>query len=462
MIKCKRLQHHPDSVYSWVVSICASMCQALNLGFSVSYGVLLPELMKQFSEEDRQKTVWVGSLAIALTFFLGPLGSVLCERIGCRFTAIAGCLICVLSLLLTSYSSSLQWMFVTYSFLYGLGSSLMFSSYFLVTAKNFRRWQSLAVGIVSVGGSIGVLIMGPLLQHLIDMVGWRGTYRIISVPFFVMAWVCGATFGDPIQDPPKSAPQNCSENPRDLKILSLKTLSTMETGVVNLGHVDDLENTAIHNNGGKSSEERKEDVSECHNRKVIESTNEIKSLDVVAASTSEDENSTGSSNTGKLSKHLDFSVFKVPSYTIVVISLTMMNFGHYIPQIHLVKYCLDLGISADSASRLFIFLGLSSSVARIVSGRLCDVTWVNPILIYQFGDLLVGFATVVLPVIRSYTGILAFAVIYGFGDGIFITTMNTLLMFTVDEKGRAAALGLGSSLLSIGIAVGPPMAGEQA
>ncbi|KAJ7377374.1 hypothetical protein OS493_029734 [Desmophyllum pertusum] len=68
-----------------------------------------------------------------------------------------------------------------------------------------------------------------------------------------------------------------------------------------------------------------------------------------------------------------------------------------------VKYCLDLGISADSASRLFIFLGLSSSVARIVSGRLCDVTWVNPILIYQFGDLLVGFATVVLPVIRSYT-----------------------------------------------------------
>ena len=127
-----------------------------------------------------------------------------------------------------------------------------------------------------------------------------------------------------------------------------------------------------------------------------------------------------------------------------------------------VKYCLDLGISADSASRLFIFLGLSSSVARIVSGRLCDVTWVNPILIYQFGDLLVGFATIVLPVIRSYTGIVAFSVIYGFGDGIFITTKNTLLMFTVDEKRRAAALGLGSSLLSIGVAAGPPIAGEQA
>ena len=218
----------------------------------------------------------------------------------------------------------------------------MFSSCYLITAKNFRRWQSFAVGIVSVGASIGVLIMGPLLQHFIDMVGWRGTYRIISVPLFVMAWVCGATFGDPIQDPPKSTPQNCSENPGDLEIHSLKTLSTMETGVVSLGHMDNLKNIAIHNDGGKSSEERKGDFSECHYRNQIQRTNEIKSLDVVAASTSEDKNSTGSDNTGKLSKLVDFSVFKVPSYTIVVISFTMMVFGHYIPQMHLVSSRLRL------------------------------------------------------------------------------------------------------------------------
>ena len=125
------------------------------------------------------------------------------------------------------------------------------------------------------------------------------------------------------------------------------------------------------------------------------------------------------------------------------------------------KYCLDLGISADLASRLFIFLGLSSSVARVVTGRICDFTWVNTIYIYQFGALLVGFSIVVLPVIRSYTGIVIFAVIYGIGDGIFVTTMNSLLMFSVDEKRRAAALGLGSSLLSLGTVAGPPFAGER-
>jgi len=69
--------------------------------------------------------------------------------------------------------------------------------------------------------------------------------------------------------------------------------------------------------------------------------------------------------------------------------------------------------------------------------------------------------TIALPLVKDYTGILVFAVVYGVGDGIFITTMNSLLMFTVDEKRRAAALGLGSCLLSLGIASGPPLAGKR-
>lgn len=126
-----------------------------------------------------------------------------------------------------------------------------------------------------------------------------------------------------------------------------------------------------------------------------------------------------------------------------------------------VKHCLEIGISADSAAKLFIFLGLASTVSRVVTGKLCDIPWVNTIFIYQFGDLLVAFMTIALPLLKDYMGILAFAVVYGVGDGIFITTMNSLLMFTVDEKRRAAALGLGSCLLSLGVAGGPPLAGRH-
>lgn len=49
--------------------------------------------------------------------------------------------------------------------------------------------------------------------------------------------------------------------------------------------------------------------------------------------------------------------------------------------------------------------------------------------------------------------------VYGLADGIFITTMNSLLMFSVDEERRAAGLGLGNTLLSLGIVAGSPFAG---
>ena len=54
-MKCQRLKHPPDSLCSWFVSMCASVCQSLNLGFSISFGVLLPELMGEF-REGRAKT----------------------------------------------------------------------------------------------------------------------------------------------------------------------------------------------------------------------------------------------------------------------------------------------------------------------------------------------------------------------------------------------------------------------
>ena len=194
----------------------------------------------------------------------------------------------------------------------------MFSSYLLITAKNFRRWQSLAVGILSVGGSSGVLILGPLLQLLIETVGWRGTYRTISVPFFVMACVCGVLFGDPIQDTPKTTPPNYTGNPGDLKILSVEELSKMDPGIANLGYVEyDLENEATQHDRKK---ERREDSAECDYQKEIQST----------------------SKKGKLWSFLDFSVFTVPSYRIALLSLAVMDFAHFIPQIHLVSITVVL------------------------------------------------------------------------------------------------------------------------
>lgn len=45
-----RGKRHQDSLWSWVVCISAMICNALSLGFALSFGVLLPVLMNHFGE----------------------------------------------------------------------------------------------------------------------------------------------------------------------------------------------------------------------------------------------------------------------------------------------------------------------------------------------------------------------------------------------------------------------------
>ncbi|PFX30277.1 Monocarboxylate transporter 12 [Stylophora pistillata] len=296
-IKCKGMRHRPDSLFSWLVCVCAAVCQALSLGFAVSYGVLLPEIMKEFGES-RQKT-----------------------------------------------------------------------------AKNFRRWQLFAVGIVSVGGSIGVLIIGPLLRLLIDVFGWRGACRIISAPLIAMSCVCGATFGDPIDsDSFQTTAQNYIFDARE------SARFAMETANVNMNFVEDFENLSVYKDQtGKINEEGNgadgiESLSAVTYQNAEQISFTVKSRQVVAKD-----------NT-PLSKFLDFSVFAVPSYTVAVMSLLLMNFGHFIPQIHLCieSTALTLIISDDQINSVGFLADISDRYtwAFLVAGIVVLAAGLVPLVMF--------------------------------------------------------------------------------
>lgn len=178
--------------------------------------------------------------------------------------------------------------------MYGLGAALIFMASFLIAAKNFRKRQSLAVGVVSVGGSVGVLIFGPFLQLLIDMVGWRGTYRIMSA-LFSLACTLGVMFKDPLD-----------------------------------GDHENEETTESRNFNGKECSNSDDDIGE-ENKNCDEHASDLPASNVEAIVKDMKKESK------KTSKLLDFSVFKFPRLTVLVISLTFMYFGHYTPPLHLVS-----------------------------------------------------------------------------------------------------------------------------
>ena len=159
--------------------------------------------------------VWVGSLGIALIFVLGPLTSMLVNRLGCRLTAILGGLSGSIGLLLSSFASSIYVIYGTYSILFGFGGSCIFVSSYVVTSQYFERNRSIATGILASGTGLGVLGMAPVLQGLLDSFDWRKTYRLTAAIYSAVC-VLGLTFSPVLVDKEKNTAERENEGLEDL------------------------------------------------------------------------------------------------------------------------------------------------------------------------------------------------------------------------------------------------------
>ncbi|KAJ7393162.1 hypothetical protein OS493_006128 [Desmophyllum pertusum] len=370
-----------------------------SMGFVFSFGIFFPVFMDYF-QESREKTAWVGSLGIALIFFGGLGSGALVNRFGCRVTTLLGGFFCALSLGLSSLATNIGTLYFTYSVLFGLGTSCVFSANLNIISKYFKKRLSLAIGIVTCGQGGGVLILAPLLQTMIDAYSWQTTYRIMAgvVPALLLS---GLTF----------SPNVISE--------------------------DDAENTVVEADAKTSSAGDARNEQEVH-----EKASEIEEK--------------------KEGCLFYVSVWKESKFVATVLSASVMMFGHYVPQIHLVRYCEDIGITADAASRLFVYYGIASCVGRLVSGRLCDFEKVNTFYVYQVSELIAGTSILVVTMATSYVHMVVFIVIYGLCDGAFITTLNVLLMTCVSPQKVPIAIGWEMQISSFFLASGPPVAGLMA
>ena len=158
---------------------------------------------------------WVGSVGIALIFVLGPLTSMLVNRLGCRLTAILGGLSGSIGLLLSSFASSIYVIYGTYSVLFGFGGSCIFVSSYVVTSQYFERNRSIATGILASGTGLGVLGMAPVLQGLLDSFDWRKTYRLTAAIYSAVC-VLGLTFSPVLANRGKNTAERENERLEDL------------------------------------------------------------------------------------------------------------------------------------------------------------------------------------------------------------------------------------------------------
>jgi OFA family oxalate/formate antiporter-like MFS transporter len=108
---------------------------------------------------------------------------------GPRICALIGGLLVSAGFVLCSLTSSLLSLYIFFGVLVGIGNGFGYATPMPVASKWFPDKRGLVVGLMVGGYGAGSAILGPLATRLIAEIGWRQTFRILGLVFFVMTMI---------------------------------------------------------------------------------------------------------------------------------------------------------------------------------------------------------------------------------------------------------------------------------
>ncbi|XP_070156515.1 monocarboxylate transporter 12 isoform X3 [Polyergus mexicanus] len=163
----------PDGGWGWVIVAASFMCNFFVDGIIFSFGVFLNEIADAFSIS-KARVALVGSLQTGFYLMAGPFVSALANRYGFRLVAILGSAISCIAFVLSYFSTSIEFLYISYGAIGGIGAGLIYVPAVITTGFYFERWRALATGIAVCGSGIGAFLLAPISDILIKNFGWRG------------------------------------------------------------------------------------------------------------------------------------------------------------------------------------------------------------------------------------------------------------------------------------------------
>jgi MFS transporter, OFA family, oxalate/formate antiporter len=168
----------------------------LALGSLYAWSVFVLPLEHEFGWR-RADTSWVYTIAI-VTFALTFVAAGRIQDLkGPKICAFLGGLLVSGGFFLSSYTSSLLFLYVTFGVVVGLGNGFGYATPIPVASKWFPDKRGFVVGLMVGGYGAGSALLGPLAIRLISSVGWRPTFQILGVVFFVMTMIGTALLKNP-------------------------------------------------------------------------------------------------------------------------------------------------------------------------------------------------------------------------------------------------------------------------
>ncbi|KAK6753376.1 hypothetical protein RB195_012769 [Necator americanus] len=488
----------PDGGWGWVVVVGSFLIHVVADGFVYSFGVLVHHLIEEF-KSDNTMSSFIISILTGLTLGSGPLASAICNKYGCRITAIIGACISIAGCAASVFATAMWHIIVSVGVVMGIGFGLMYCPAIVAVTMYFERRRSLATGIAVAGAGFGTMIFSPINGFVISHFGWRAVF-VTFLGVFIFCIGSGLTFRPlPFREvdedggagrahdvgEPGSATVEKDVRPKSVrKAASLTDISSeretsssfkqtnvgeKETGYLNrkdIFYTGSITNVSEFIEGPdryrSTGSLRKESLSTA--REISENGCEDTESDDVE----------GKNIFRTVSNMLSLSLLKDPTFLIFAVSNLLASLGYNAPLLFLPLHAIK-GVGLDSASSSVVLsvYGFSNTVGRVVFGIIADRPLPLPyklgrdiarnrLWIYNISLALCGIFTTFCYLCAGFTSLSVYAGLFGFFLASYVCLTSVVLVDLLGLDKLTNAFGLLLLWQGVGTVVGPPISGYLA
>lgn len=166
--------------YGWVVVGVSLLNILVFYGIWYSYSVFLVALAKEYSwSYARASSVF--SLFMIVVSFSGPFVGLVLDKMTPKYVLPLGAFVLCAGLVICSRATSIDGLYVGFGLIVGIGgSALGLVGNSVSIASWFVEKRGLAIGIVTTGMGLGMVLFVPAIQLLEPIHGWRTTFLYLS------------------------------------------------------------------------------------------------------------------------------------------------------------------------------------------------------------------------------------------------------------------------------------------
>ncbi|XP_055085492.1 monocarboxylate transporter 7 isoform X2 [Periophthalmus magnuspinnatus] len=442
----------PDGGWGWVVAVAFFVVEMFTYGIIKSFGIFLQDLMEEFGETN-SRVSWIVSICVFVMTFNGPLSSVMTTRFGFQPVVMLGGLLISSGTIATSFTTSVNQMYLTYGLVAGFGYCLTFLPTVTILSQYFNRQRSLVTALASTGESLAMFALAPGFSALKDKIGWRHTMAVMGGLQGTII-ICGAMLRRIIIDPnvkKETETENTKSLPEEMNeedSVKHKLSYSQENELTGDSGIQSLKDTDI------SSPEVKTLLEKSTGNKCKETQNK----DI------EDQVPPNSENlTVKKSKLLDFSILKEHSFIFYSLFGLFATLGFFAPQLYIIELSVSWGVERDRATYMLSIMAVAEILGRFSIGWILT----RPCLLKK--KLLVLLVCIVImtadlvgfTLVREFYGLAVCCALYGFFMGTVACTHIPLLAEddVVGIERMSAAAGVYVFMHSFAGLAGPPLGG---